>query len=206
MNKALISVVALAMAAGLASARPLYTIDFEKDALGNNLSELQTIDNEYAAWEVNFVPNVLTGGNWATNTDMRVTSTDVGGGYLASYGKILHTFSGWLAEDNDPNFGMFFDNPISDLTVRFTGEFDFISEVALYDAQGNFIQSALATGDGNLSSVTFTGLSNTEIAVVAPGWFGDWVGVVDITYTTVPAPSSLGLLGVAGLAAIRRRR
>lgn len=205
MKKNMFVALALASFAGMASAQT-YTIDFEKDALGNNLSELQTIDNEYAAWGVNFVPNVLSGATWATNTDMRVSATDVGGGYLASYGKILHTFSGWLNEDNDPNFGMFFDAPISDITVRFTGEFDFLSEVALFDTNGNFLQSQVATGNANLSSVTFTGLSNTNIAVVAPGWFGDWVGVVDITYTLVPAPSSLGMLGLAGLVAGRRRR
>jgi hypothetical protein len=204
--KTLAGIAALALAAGMASATT-YTIDFEADALGNALAELQTIDNEYAAWGVNFVPNVLNPADgWATNTNMQVTSIDVGGGYQASYGKILHTFGGWLAEDGDPNFGMFFDQPISDLTVRFTGDFDFLSQVALYDGNGNFITSALATGTNALSSVTFTGLSNSEIAVVAPGWFLDWVGVVDVTYTFVPAPGAAAVLGFGALAMTRRRR
>ncbi|HLO41287.1 MAG TPA: hypothetical protein VK176_09710 [Phycisphaerales bacterium] len=206
MKNALLGVAALALAAGMASARPTYTIDFDTDAAGNVIAEGTTLSNQYAAWGVNFVPNVLSGGDWATNTDMTITSIDVGGGYQASYGNILHSFDGWLAEDGDANFGMYFDSAISDLTVRFTGEFDFLSEVALFDGQGNFITSSLATGDGTLSSVTFTGLSTAETAVVLPGWFLDWVGVVDISFTPVPAPAGFGLAAMAGLAAARRRR
>jgi MYXO-CTERM domain-containing protein len=205
MKNAMFGALALALAAGLASAAT-HTIDFDTDAAGNAIAEGTTLSNQYAAWGVNFVPNVLSGGDWATNTDMTITSTDVGGGYVASYGNILHSFNGWLSEDGDPSFGMFFDTAISDLTVRFTGEFDFISEVALFDGNGDFITAALATGDGTLSSVTFSGLSTAEAAVVLPGWFLDWVGVVDITFTTVPAPASLGLVGLAGLTMARRRR
>lgn len=205
MKNAMFGALALALAAGLASAAT-HTIDFDTDAAGNAIAEGSTLSNQYAAWGVNFFPNALTGGDWATNTDMTITSTDVGGGYVASYGNILHSFNGWLSEDGDANFAMLFDAPITDLTVRFTGDADFVSLVALFDTQGNLVAEALATGTGTLSSVTFTGLNNTDLAVVAPGWFLDWAGVVDITFTTVPAPASLGLVGMAGLAIARRRR
>lgn len=206
--KSVFAVAMLALAAGSAAAQT-YTIDFEQDALGNNLVEGQVIDNEYAAWGVSFVPNVLTGGNWATNTNMQVTSSpsNVGGGYQASYGRILHTFNGWLAEDGDPNFGLIFSQPISSITVRFTGDSTNVSEVAAFDAQGNFQTSAVVSGGTQaLKSVTLSNLNNTSIGVILPGDFGDWVGIVDITYTFVPTPGSLALLGLAGIATGRRRR
>ena len=72
---------------------------------------------------------------------------------------------------------------------------------------GNFQTSAVVSGGTSaLKSVTLTGLSATQIGVILPGDFGDWVGIVDITYTLVPAPSSLALLGLGGLVAGRRRR
>jgi MYXO-CTERM domain-containing protein len=198
--------LALALAAGLASAAT-HTIDFDTDANGNAIASGSTLTNQYAAWGVSFMPNALDPVNgWATNTDMTITSTDTGGGYVASYGNILHSFGGWLSEDGDANFAMMFDTPITDITVRFTGDADFVSLVALFDTQGNLVAEALATGTGTLSSVTFSGLSNTDLAIVAPGYYFDWAGVVDITFTTVPAPASLGLVGLAGLTMARRRR
>jgi uncharacterized protein (TIGR03382 family) len=138
-----------------------------------------------------------------------VTSSpsNVGGGYQASYGRILHTFNGWLAEDGDPNFGLIFSQPISSITVRFTGDSTNVSEVAAFDAQGNFQTSAVVSGGTQaLKSVTLSNLNNTSIGVILPGDFGDWVGIVDITYTFVPTPGSLALLGLAGIATGRRRR
>lgn len=208
MVRTITAVAAIALAAGSAAAQT-YTIDFENDALGNALVEGQIIDNEYAAWGATFVPNVLSGTTWATNTDMSVTSnlSNVGGGYQASYGRIMHSFNGWLAEDGDPNFGLFFSQAISSITVRFTGDTSGLSEVAAFDAQGNFQTSAVVSGGTSaLKSVTLSGLSATQIGVILPGDFGDWVGIVDITYTLVPAPSSLALLGLGGLVAGRRRR
>jgi len=209
MVRTISAVAAIALAAGSAAAQT-YTIDFEKDALGNNLVEGQIIDNEYAAWGATFVPNVLDpAAGWATNTDMSVTSnpSNVGGGYQASYGRILHSFNGWLNEDGDPNFAIFFAQEISSITVRFTGDTSGLSEVAAFDVNGNFQTSAVVSGGTSaLKSVTLSGLSATQIGVILPGDFGDWVGIVDITYTLVPAPSSLALLGLGGLVAGRRRR
>ena len=205
--KTISAVAVLALVAGSAAAQT-YTIDFEKDAAGNNIANGATLSTQYAAWGATFVPNVLSGTTWATNTDMTITSTDVGSGYNAAYGRVLHSFNGWLAEDGDPNFAIFFSSAISSLTVRFIGDSTGVSEVAAFDANGNFQTSGIvgAGGASVIKSVTLSGLSTTQIGVILPGDFGDWAAVLDITYTLVPAPSSLALLGLGGLVAGRRRR
>ena len=43
-------------------------------------------------------------------------------------------------------------------------------------------------------------------AVHVVGDFGDWVGVDNVKFNTVPAPSAAALLGLGALAAGRRRR
>jgi len=205
--KKISAVAVLALVAGSAAAQT-YTIDFDTDAAGNAIANGATLSNQYAAWGATFVPNVLAGTNWATNTDMTITSTDVGAGYSASYGKVLHSFNGWLAEDGDPNFAIFFSTAISSITVRFIGDSTGVSEVAAFDSGGNFQTSGIvgAGGASVIKSVTLSGLSTTTIGVILPGDFNDWAAVLDITYTLVPAPSSLALLGLGGLVAGRRRR
>jgi hypothetical protein len=210
----LLTVAAVLALAGSASAQT-FTINFDTDAAGNPIPEGATFANQYAAWGVTAVPNIFNPANgWATNTDMTITSTDTGGGYLASYGKILHAFGnvypGWLAEDGDPNFGLFFNQPIDSISVGFTGDSSGLSEVDAFDSQGNFITGAVVSGGNiNLKTVTLSGLAGlgvTTISAISPGSFGDWVGVVSITFTYVPAPASLALLGMGGLVATRRRR
>ncbi|MDX2118120.1 MAG: PEP-CTERM sorting domain-containing protein [Planctomycetota bacterium] len=205
--KTISAVAVLALVAGSAAAQT-YTIDFENDAAGNAIANGATLSNQYAAWGATFVPNVLSGTTWATNTDMTITSTDVGGGYNPIYGKVLHSFNGWFAEDGDPNFAIFFSTAISSLSVSFIGDSTGVSEVAAFDGLGNYQTGGVvgAGGSSVLKTVTLTGLNATEIGVILPGDFGDWAAVVSITYTLVPAPSSLALLGLGGLVAGRRRR
>jgi hypothetical protein len=207
MKSFVLAAAAIALTAGSALAQT-YTIDFDTDAAGNPIADGTTISNQYVAWGALFVPNLLDpAAGWATNTDMTATSTDVGGGYLPAYGNILHSFDGWFNEDGDPNFGIFFSSPISEITVRFTGDTGGLSEVGVFDGAGNFITAAgVVGGDANLKSITISGLSTAEIGLVLPGSFGDWVGVVDVTYTLIPTPASLALVGAGGLLAARRRR
>lgn len=211
MLRFVLGAAALAAVAGSASAQFQYCIDFEQDALGNAIVEGQLIDNEYVAWGATFVANPLDTGpsdGWASNTDMTVTSDpfNVGGGYLPAYGNIMHTFDGWLAEDDDPNFAVVFNQPISAIEVGFTGDSSGLSEVGVFDGNGNFIDSVLATGNVNLKVATLTGLNTAEVGVILPGSFGDWVGIVYIKYTFVPTPSTAALLGLGVLAGARRRR
>lgn len=203
-------IAALALAAGLAQgAGPTFTIDFDKDSAGVNIPNGSTIANQYLGWGVKFTPNAYSGGTWATNTDMTATSTDVGGGYTAVHKQVLHSFGGWLNEDNDPSIRVDFASPIDSLSVTFIGDFDNLSEVDLFDGSGNFITFGLVSGSGSDKVVSFTGLSGlgvVSIGAILPGWFGDWVGVDDIKFSYVPAPASVGLLGLGALVAGRRRR
>jgi len=212
--KRFLAMTAVLALAGSAMAQT-HTIDFDTDANGNAIPEGAILSNQYAGWGVTAVPNVFDpSSGWATNTDMTITATDTGGGYLASYGKILHafgnTYAGWLAEDGDPNFGLFFSQPIDSISVGFCGDSSGLSEVDAFDSQGNFITGAVVSGGTlNLKTVTLSGLAGlgvTSIAAISPGSFGDWVGVVSITFTYVPAPASVALLGMGGLVAARRRR
>ncbi|MBX3388834.1 MAG: PEP-CTERM sorting domain-containing protein [Phycisphaeraceae bacterium] len=207
MKKVVFGVAAVAALSGLASAAP-YVIDFDTDANGNAIADGTWISNQYAAWGVTFVPNVLDPNNgWATNTDMTATSTDVGNGYLPAMGNVLHSFGGWLNEDGDPNFAMIFDQAISSISVTFIGDSDNLSELDLYDIDGNFITGGVVSGGGiNGKTVSFSGLNNARIALVLPGWFLDWVAVESITFEYVPAPGALALLGLGGIFVGRRRR
>jgi len=205
-NRIFGAIAAMAIAGG-ASAAP-YVIDFDTDANGNAIADGTWIDFQYAAWGVTFVPNVLDPNDgWASNTDMTATSTDVGGGYNPAMGNVLHSFDGWLAEDGDANFAMNFASAIQSISITFIGDTSGLSELGLFDSGGNFITGGVVSGgDVNGKTISFSGLSNAQIALVLPGEFFDWVAVERIEFEYVPAPSALALLGFGGLIATRRRR
>ena len=175
----------------------------------NGLSELETVTTQFTG--VTFTPG-FTGTNplngeapFATNTDMRVTSSDFGSGVPGGTGNLLHTFSGWNAELNPPVFTITFAQPISAFSATFhgigggaeasTGIFAFSG-----GAGGTLLGSAIA-GGGGTQTLALNALASADTIVVTPGNFGDWVGVDDINYTTAPAivPESgtLALLGFA---------
>ena len=96
----------------LSTAASAADITFDDLAPGTILS------TQYAALGVVFSANAFSGKNgnstdadWATNTDMGIvasTGADVGGlgGPALVSGNILHSFSGWLAEDGDASFAV----------------------------------------------------------------------------------------------------
>lgn len=203
---------ALALAAGHASAT---TLTFE------DLAEGVTLSNQYAALGAIFTPNAFTGaggptGDWATNTDMTITATDVGGlgtPTLVS-GKVLHAFgtiypnAGWLSEDGDASFRITFTSPVSFISAAFAGV-STPADVRLIAFNGATqlanVTSAVTTGQFTLS---YSAAAITSV-IITPGSFNDWVGVDNITYTlaAVPEASTYAMMG-AGLAllALRRRK
>lgn len=211
MKKFAIGALALAAIAGTASAATR-TINFDQDALGNAIGDLTTIDNQYSAWGVTFTPDAFTGGSWASSTGMHATSTDVGGGYNPSLGNVLHAFStDWLNEDGDPSFLISFSTGITSISMDVigdTGGRDGLQTfIALFDASFTNIGFVDASGIGGVENISISGFGTAYYAAIAHGDFNDWVGVDNITYTeAIPAPASLGLLGLAGLVAGRRRR
>ncbi len=203
---------ALALAAGQASAT---TLTFE------DLAEGTTLSNQYAAQGAIFSPNGFAGaggptGSWATNTDMTITTIDVGGlgtPTLVS-GNMLHAFgsvypnAGWLSEDGDASFLITFTSPMNFISADFGGV-STPADVRLVAFNGATqlanVTSGVTTGQYTLS---FSAPSITSV-IITPGSFNDWVGVDNITFTAaaVPEVSTYAMMG-AGLAllALRRRK
>jgi hypothetical protein len=207
-----------AAAAGLllaASHASATVIDF------GGLAEGTVLANQYAG--VTFSANAFSGAgtstsgaDWATNTDMTITSSDVGGlgaPALVS-GNVLHAFgnvytsAGWLSEDGDPSFLITFATPISSISADFAG----VAEPAdvhliAYDGATMLgdVTSDVLTGQFTLS---FAAASITSVAIT-PGSFNDWVGVDNINYTAaaVPEVSTYAMMALGmGLLAFKRRK
>lgn len=206
------SIAALALLAlsGAANAQTDYLMTFDTDALGNPIADGTTIDTEYAAWGVNYFPDAL----FLAGTDLTATNSDVGVGYDASFGNVLHSFTGWLSEFDDPSILLTFDNPVVRFSADILGDASGSSAIALFDANSNLINFVFTDADGTSAGVESLALTTTAdlpafFGVILPGSFGDWAAADNVRITVVPEPGSAALavsLGVAGLGALVRRR
>lgn len=211
--------VGLLLAAGQASAA---TITFE------DLAEGDTLSNQYAGIGAIFGANAFTGaggpnGNWATNSDMTITSSvtgDVGGLGTptgAVSGNVLHAFgnivaNGWLSEDGDPSFLITFTTPVSFISAAFAGVFT-PADVHLVAYNGATllanIVSLLPAGTNSQYVLSYSAPMITSVAIT-PGSFNDWVAVDNITFTpaaAVPEVSTYAMMAMGmGLLAIKRRK
>ena len=211
--------VGLLLAAGQASAA---TITFE------DLAEGATLSNQYAGIGAIFSANAFTGaggpnGNWATNSDMTITSSvtgDVGGLGTptgAVSGNVLHAFgnivaNGWLSEDGDPSFLITFTTPVSFISAAFAGVFT-PADVHLVAYNGATllanIVSLLPAGTNSQYVLSYSAPMITSVAIT-PGSFNDWVAVDNITFTpaaAVPEVSTYAMMAMGmGLLAIKRRK
>lgn len=181
------------------------------------VSEGSLLANQYSALGITFVagshghtvpnPSASTQG-FATNTDMHITSTDIGGGVSSPIsGKMLHTFNGWLSEDGDPVFTMIFSSPISSIDLDAGGIAD-VASTAIYafNAAGTQIGTTAASGTGT-RHLSLASLANATEVVMTIGDWNDWVGVdnIDFKVSTVPEPFSMVTLSL-GVAALLRKR
>ncbi len=196
------------------------TIDFE------GLAEGVTLSNQYGALGAIFSANPFSGPgtstsgkDWATNTDMTITATDLGalGAPSLVSGKMLHSFGGWLNEDGDPSFAINFTTSINSFSAAFAGVFTG-ADVTVYAYNGATLLGTISGPTVTTTSqfvLSFAAPTITKIAI-RPGSFSDWVGVDNINYTQnavtplVPEPESWALMivgfGAAGYAMRRTRR
>jgi hypothetical protein len=187
------------------------TITFE------DLVEGTLLSTQYSALGVNFVANAFSGAGsssthqpWASNSDMTVTATDLGGlgtPALVS-GKMLHSLSGWLGEDGDPSFWINFTAPVASVSMDFGAISNHPADVRMFVYNGTSLLGIVsAAGLSNQQTLSFAAASITKVAV-APGSQSDWVAVDNLKFTPaapVPEPASYALMAL-GLAALLVKR
>ena len=211
--------LSIALAFGAASANAtIYNITFDPGDPIGGLAAGATLSTQYlAATGANFSPNGFTGaggptGNWATNTGMTIANSaggDVGalGTPLLVSGNVLHSFSDYLAEDGDPSFLITFAVPITSFSATFAGMSNFANTQIFGYSGATLLTSTAATAAGQQTLTISTGLAFTSV-IITPGDFSDWVGVDNITFTTVPEPSTWAMLAgglLLVLVSVRRR-
>lgn len=186
-------------------------IDFDDGAV----SEGSDLSNQYAGMGVTFmaganghsVPNpAATSQGFASNTTMGITATDIGGGVTSPMsGLLLHSFGGWLGEDGDPVFTMVFSGGISSFSCWAGGISDLASTaVYAFDAGGTMVGTGTLAGTAGTQQLSMTGLASATEVVMTIGDWGDWVGMDNLEFQTVPEPFSIATVGL-GLAAMLRR-
>ena len=203
----ILAALALATMAGTASAA-VYTMTFDTDAAGNAIAEGAMLSTQYAAWGVS-ASNVGAppfGSGWASNSSLQITATDIGGGVTAPIsGKLLHSFGGWLSEDNAPFIRMGFSTGIDSISADFGG-MGGAGVAGIYAYNGTTLVGSVLNTTSGTQHVALSGVGTITNIIVIPGTYGDWVGVDNISFNTVPTPGAAALLGLGGLIVGRRRR
>jgi hypothetical protein len=206
----------LALASGLTllcagAVRADTTISFE------DLVEGTLLSTQYSALGVTFVANAFSGAGsssstkpWASNTDMTVTATDIGGlgtPQLVS-GKVLHSFNGWLDEDGDASFWIKFTAPIGAFSIDFASVVR-PADTRLFVYNGAILLGTVsAAGSASQQTLSYNAASITKIGV-APGSYSDWVAVDNIKFSPaapVPEPASYALMAIGLVALLAKRR
>lgn len=208
----ILAALVLATVAGTASAA-VYTMTFDTDAAGNAIAEGATLSTQYAAWGVSVSNSGAPGFGapyygWASDglSSLQITATDIGGGVTAPIsGKLLHSFGGWLSEDGDPYIRMSFSTGIDSIAADFGG-MSYPSSSGIYAYNGATLVGQVNGTVTNTEHLSLSGVGTITSIVLVPGDFGDWVGIDNVTFNTVPTPGAAALLGLGGLIVGRRRR
>lgn len=196
------TVVALAGAASVAAAQStVYFSDFEADGGGWTASGIT------GDWERG-IPSGATGPSGGPEpvggfSGDFVWGTVIGGGH-----------SPGADEDLSQNFDF---SGLTDVTLSFyeyseSGSSTFDMASVIVNGNQEYLSdgsSGLAWREVNLDLSAYDGLSSVDIVfnfssttvVERVGWYVD-----DVSIRAIPAPASLALLGLGGLAAARRRR
>ncbi len=179
-----------------ATGNTTYSITFDAgDAIGG-LPVSAVLTNQYTAVTgATFSANAFSGaggptGAWATNTDTTVVDSaggDVGGlgaPTLVS-GNLLRSFNGWLGENGDGSIRVTFAIPVSTFSATFAGIATAASSrLQAFDSGNNLLATGTAAGNGQQVVTVSSGTPIASVAIL-PGDFNDWVGVDNITFTTI---------------------
>lgn len=203
-----LATIVLALALTSASAAT-YNITFDPGDPIGGLAPGTTLSNQYSSIGVLFssgtggatgvVNPTATSQGFATSTDMTVVSIaggDIGSGVNSPMsGNILHSFNGWLSENGDPVLRINFATPIIGLfSIDFGGIANPASSgIFAINGSNAAIQSAFATTT-NTQTVSMVLGTPVSSIVITEGDYGDWVGIDNITFNTVPEPSTWVML------------
>ena len=157
-------------------------------------------------------PFMVAPGPWATNTDMTVgPSTDASIREPLS-GNVVRTVMGHIAENGDPAFTITFAQPIASMSLDLGGfrvGGNYYGKLYAFrgDSSTHFAEASATLGSHWGQTLSLSNLSGATKIVVVPGHRDDHVSFDNLRYTTsVPEPASLAVLGLGGLALLKRRR
>jgi MYXO-CTERM domain-containing protein len=144
--------------------------------------------------------------NLGTFSPATVTQTGIannGTGFGVGGSSIVTSMHGTSSPFSIP-FGVV-DNPL--LTFAFSADLSGAQSLGFYNGTTNFNVDTLSLFSASAAALE---LSNVDYLVLTGGagqfFNGTLAANVTYTYTEVPAPGALAILGLGGMAAVRRRR
>jgi hypothetical protein len=177
-----------------------------------------------------------SGAYFATNTDMTATASDFDPNFIASAapadlpsGNLLGSYTGYLNSNGEPNYWVAFDKPVTNVSLDvysaysiqygafsldgLDSNYNLVSYLDYANEVVSSTQTSAQVGLNNndpISYLVVTGSIDEQFAPFASsGLYDLWLGVDNLTFTTVPEPgvyALLGSLGLTGATFLRRRR
>lgn len=195
--KALIALVAsaAAVAAPTANAQSVFT-DFAafEAAAGNPVTT-----DDFSSYGV---VNLALGSNAFNGYSIVLAGTGTGGTAINSATNLVFTLGAALQ-----SITFAFDQPITGFGATWLNSF--VSNGLTVTINGNAFNLEDTVAAPNFDFIGFAGggaFNNPVITVTNPTGTTEFAAISDLSFAVVPAPASAAILGLGGLAAVRRRR
>ncbi len=175
----------------------------------------QSVFTDFAAWEAAALNPVTTddfssygvvnlnlGSNAFNGYSIVLEGTGTGGTAINGVSNLVFTVGGELE-----SITFAFDQPITGFGATWLNSF--VTNGLTVTINGNAFNLEDTIAAPNFDFIGFAGggfFNNPTITVTNPTGTTEFAAIRDLSYAVVPAPASAGLLGLAGLAAARRRR